>query len=116
MSEILFGRDDTVRRLFADPWIARLNAADTVALTIRVANDFLGEGLSAADRAALPIAVPTVLANAHDVTECTFAITQAQLTLRKKTSAQDALLDRIAMFFSYASARMAYLREHVAHA
>jgi len=111
MSETLeFGRDQTVQRLFADPWIGRLNAVDTVRATIRVANDFAREALSPAEHAALRVQAPSTFATTSDVTEYTFAITQAQLTLRKKAAADDELLDRVALFFSYASARISYLK------
>ena len=111
MSELIdFGRDRTVRRLSADPWIARLNAVDTIPATIAVASDFVREGLSAAEHAALPVEAPSAFRTIRDVTEYTFAITQAQLSLNKKAPRDDDLLDRVTLFFSYASARISYLK------
>jgi len=92
-----------------DRWAMRLNVAASPEEVVQVARFFL-ETWTEEELAMLPAdCVPRRFDSAQDLCSYAFALVQAQLEFEGPMAA-GVLLDRMTVFFSYASSRIAHLR------
>ncbi|MGE5616587.1 MAG: hypothetical protein ACM3X5_06700 [Bacillota bacterium] len=90
-------------------WLSRLNFAASPEEIVRIAVDYLATGWNETQLARLPDGCrPPPLDAPQDVSAYAFTLMRAQLE-QPGPAAAELLLDRMAVFFNYASMRVAYL-------